>query len=302
MRIPNRTLILLGAIVLVAAAAVPASGAEGTDAITGVPCAMCHDVLSQEFVNNPHASVAFQRSREAVGKTVCEVCHGNGDKHMDEGGDPSLIQVPAGEASQKLCLTCHADQLHTSMMASGVHAAAKVYCTDCHKVHQGAGVPRARLLRNGPDDLCASCHPAQAASFRKPFAHRLGAGGMDCATCHDPHSGAESGEASLRLGRTGDGPCVTCHTEKRGPFVFPHVNGVAGNCMSCHEPHGSSNPKRLIRARVAQLCLECHSDLPGTTLGSQPPSFHDLRSPRYQNCTTCHVAVHGSNSSPALLR
>ena len=58
----------------------------------------------------------------------------------------------------------------------------------------------------------------------------------------------------------------------------------------------------LKRARVDQLCLECHSLFDGATLGSQPPSFHDLRSPRYQNCTTCHVMVHGSNASPLLLK
>jgi predicted CXXCH cytochrome family protein len=72
--------------------------------------------------------------------------------------------------------------------------------------------------------------------------------------------------------------------------------------MSCHEPHGSTNPMALTRPRVDQLCLECHSLIEGGTFGSQPPSFHDLRSPRYRNCTTCHVAVHGSNTSPMLLK
>jgi DmsE family decaheme c-type cytochrome len=104
------------------------------------------------------------------------------------------------------------------------------------------------------------------------------------------------------LTRTGELPCFGCHAEKRGPFVFEHVTGVAGDCLSCHEPHGSSNPKELVRARVDRLCLECHSTLSAETLGSQPPSFHNLSLPRYQNCTTCHVAVHGSNLSPALLK
>jgi predicted CXXCH cytochrome family protein len=84
--------------------------------------------------------------------------------------------------------------------------------------------------------------------------------------------------------------------------VFPHTGGVAGDCQSCHEPHGSNNGKMLIRASVDQLCLECHTTAPAGTLGSMQPSFHDLRSPRYRNCTTCHIAVHGSNSSPMLLK
>jgi DmsE family decaheme c-type cytochrome len=123
---------------------------------------------------------------------------------------------------------------------------------------------------------------------------------MECASCHDPHG--RRGDNALKRTRADELPCVSCHAEKRGPFVFSHVTGVAGDCMSCHEPHGSSNPKQLIRARVDQLCLECHSTLNASTLGSQPPSFHNIRLPRYQNCTTCHVAVHGSNRSPALLK
>ena len=32
-----------------------------------------------------------------------------------------------------------------------------------------------------------------------------------------------------------------------------------------------------------------------TALGVVPPAFHDLRSPRFQNCTVCHQKVHGSH-------
>ena len=123
---------------------------------------------------------------------------------------------------------------------------------------------------------------------------------MSCTSCHDPHGIARAG--ALKPTRGGELPCLSCHAEKRGPFVFNHVNGVAGDCLTCHESHGSSNPKRLIRARVDLLCLECHSPITPGVLGSQPPSFHDLRVPRYRNCTTCHTAVHGSNRSPALLK
>jgi DmsE family decaheme c-type cytochrome len=156
------------------------------------------------------------------------------------------------------------------------------------------------MLAAEPSDLCADCHSSEARSFAKPFGHELDRGGMRCIACHDPHGGP--GEQSLKVDRSGESACVSCHAEKRGPFVFPHVSGVTGTCLSCHEPHGSSNPMALTRARVDQLCLECHSTVEHTTLGSQPPSFHDMRSPRYQNCTTCHVMVHGSNTSPLLLK
>ena len=103
---------------------------------------------------------------------------------------------------------------------------------------------------------------------------------------------------------------MSCHRDKRGPHVFPHVASTFAarmdsgrNCMTCHEPHGSNNPKMLIRATTRQLCMECHSSTTSTNaIGSTPPAFHNLNDPRFQHCTTCHVAVHGSNRSPALLK
>jgi hypothetical protein len=56
----------------------------------------------------------------------------------------------------------------------------------------------------------------------------------------------------------------------------------------------------LAKSQVMFVCLECHSNLPTTagkaagTLGGVPPAFHDLRSPRFQNCTICHQKIHGS--------
>jgi predicted CXXCH cytochrome family protein len=77
-------------------------------------------------------------------------------------------------------------------------------------------------------------------------------------------------------------------------------------CVACHEPHGSANARMLIRPQVRQVCLECHANLPTapakTVIGVVPPAFHDLRSPRYQNCTVCHQKIHGSYVDRNLLR
>jgi nitrate/TMAO reductase-like tetraheme cytochrome c subunit len=60
----------------------------------------------------------------------------------------------------------------------------------------------------------------------------------------------------------------------------------------------------LNRSAITALCLECHSrSLTATTvITSQPPSFHNLNSPTYQNCTTCHVMIHGSNFDRLFLK
>ncbi len=258
-------------------------------AATDEDCAMCHDDVAESWSLTPH-------SLDRADAPTCESCHGDGDRHIEEGGDPEYIMVPRGVDGARTCQSCHSD-LHSAFEGGEVHLARGVACESCHRVHPEEP-PRQALLVAAPNDLCADCHPRAVRSFERPYGHQLGRAGLDCIACHNPHGGP--GERSLRVDRSGDSACVSCHSDLRGPYVFPHVHGVSGDCMSCHEPHGSSNPHALTRSRVDQLCLECHSPIGSGTLGSQPVSTHDLRSPRWRNCTVCHVAVHGSNTSPTL--
>jgi DmsE family decaheme c-type cytochrome len=284
---------VLGLAVLVCAGAAWAADPPDAAATAFSGCSECHDTVAAAFASNPHARTATKPGDKAI----CESCHGDGAAHAAE-GDAALIKVPKGSAGAGTCLSCHQGGLDYSVSGRGAHATARVYCGECHAVHNQDPTTPA-LLRTRGSEPCMSCHPDAAHQFDRPYAHKLGDNAMTCASCHDPHGGR--GEKSVKQTRAGELVCVGCHTDKRGPFVYPHVNDVAGDCMTCHQPHGSVNEKRLIRSRVDQLCLECHTGTTGT-LGSQPPSLHDMRSPRYQNCTTCHTAVHGSNSSPLLLK
>jgi DmsE family decaheme c-type cytochrome len=281
--------------------AAPAATAPAHAPAAPMSCGDCHADESKAFRTNAHGHGKVQG--DAIPNAVCESCHGDGKAHAEAGGDKALIFTPRGRAgADKSCLVCHDILTDRISRHAGMHAnSAAVNCLTCHSMH--ASEPRSpHLLAKRQLDLCASCHATQAASFRgRPFAHRLGRGGTECSSCHEPHG--RPGAESLRMTVTGELPCLSCHFEKRGPFAFPHAAGVAGgDCLTCHEAHGSSNPKMLKRATVAQLCIECHSPLTGNTLGSQPPSFHNLNLPRYQNCTTCHIAVHGSNRDPQLLK
>jgi DmsE family decaheme c-type cytochrome len=264
-------------------------------------CANCHD-QTKTFAGNPHARAFLRQTPAAHPDAACTSCHGDGQKHAEEGGDKGLIRGLHGAAGAKFCLTCHDKATdHSSFGAGSTHANnATVNCLSCHSIHTPDS-KSGKLLAKAPGALCQTCHASQSASIRsKPYTHRLDRGGMTCLDCHNPHG--RPGGGSLAMTRAGEPPCLTCHSEKRGPFVYEHVNGIAGNCLSCHQPHGSSNPKMLQWAQVSQLCLSCHSRTNSNTMGSQPPSIHDLTLPRYRNCTTCHVAVHGSNLSPRLLK
>lgn len=286
----------------------PEPVAEAAPAAEEAPapsCSDCHD-QAKAFVTNPHARGAVTGG--VVANDVCATCHGDGAEHIAEGGDKSKISVPRGRAgADDTCMLCH-DVANQRMTRHGIHANSEaVNCLTCHSIHSPD--PRSPHLVAKPQlALCGSCH-TQAASMRnKPYAHRLDRGGMTCSSCHEPHGRPAKGERSLamtghlRTTAAGEAPCLSCHVEKRGPFVFAHGGLETAECTTCHEVHGSSNPKQLRRATVQQVCLECHSATATATLGSQPPSFHNLSLPRYQNCTTCHVAVHGSNRDPQLLK
>jgi DmsE family decaheme c-type cytochrome len=271
--------------------------AYGEETAATARCSDCHD-QAKAFVSNPHAR--GQVVKGDIENAVCETCHGDATEHMKT-GDKEKISVPRGrKGADETCAMCHDLTSNKRSHRMGFHAnSSAVNCLSCHSVHQSKQEP---LLAKAGTQLCATCH-SQAASLRnRPYTHRMNGGGMECTTCHEAHG--RPGKDNLKQTATGESVCVGCHNDKRGPFVFAHGGAAAGECTTCHEPHGSSNPRQLKRAAVAQLCLECHSPGFGTThtLGSQPPAFHNLTQARYQNCTTCHTAIHGSHRSPQLLK
>lgn len=269
-------------------------------------CSDCHDE-AKVFATNPHAR--GQTTKGAVPSDVCAMCHGGDLTEHAQTGDPTKVTKPVGvKGANETCLMCHDITTDRISRKNGMHAnSAAVNCLTCHSIHH----PDARsphLVAQPQLELCGTCH-TQSSSFRnKPYRHRLDRGGMQCSSCHEPHGRPSVTVRSmamtdpLRPTHAGEAPCLNCHADKRGPFVFPHGAMAVGDCIACHEVHGSVNPKQLRRGNVWQLCIECHSPITSNTLGSQPPSFHNLTSPRYRNCTTCHVAVHGSNRDPQLLK
>lgn len=250
-------------------------------------CLDCHDGMASER--------AYSHQPEL--KVYCVSCHIADDEeyetHLDE-PDDNLLNVPRGDAMAAVCANCH----QSASSAQALHSEAGLNCNDCHQVHSEEGFNPHFLIKSSIQETCDTCHQEVRTAMAKPFTHPMNEGGMTCASCHDPHG---ANEGALREERPGEMVCMTCHTDKQGPFVFEHVSDFVGDCRSCHETHGSSNPAHLTRTRVAQLCLECHSMTPDL-LGSQPPSRHDLTLPRYQNCTVCHITIHGSNRSPMLLK
>jgi DmsE family decaheme c-type cytochrome len=263
-------------------------------------CAVCHEDVNNAFMKTPHGILEKSKKLKEDGHS-CESCHGSGSEHADSGGEKAKIfsfKTSAPAQQQERCMKCHAVQAtHAGSEVSAHARKGGPTCLECHSIHTGTGMTR--LLIKPPLKLCLGCHSEQESQFRRPFHHKVLEGGMGCVSCHQPHGGSLTGQ--LKSADAKKIPCTRCHTDKSGPFVYDHPADTMGECQSCHEPHGSSNPKMLVRSTVAALCLECHSFTPNVP-GSQPPSVHNLNSARFQNCTTCHVKIHGSNSSRLFLK
>jgi DmsE family decaheme c-type cytochrome len=267
-------------------------------------CQICHEDIFKAFAGNPHHAVETNKKRGWEGR-ACESCHGGALKHT-ESADAVDIRNPeklAAAAADKICLGCHLNQpTHAGRLESS-HARDLVACTSCHRVH--AGGPEGMVVRApaAVNQQCAGCHANVWAQFQKPFHHRLPEQAMSCVDCHNPH-GSIRRAATQAFGANEPG-CFNCHGDKRGPFTYEHAPVRFEGCAACHEPHGSANPRMLARQEARLVCLECHANLPNVKTGVAgvvPPAFHNLLSPRYQNCTVCHQKIHGSYVDRNLLK
>lgn len=270
-------------------------------------CAACHEDVAKAYAKNPHHALDANKKRGWEGRS-CEGCHGPGAKHAESASAEDIInpkKLPARDADKR-CLSCHLNQPTQVGRINSGHALSQVPCTACHEIHAtGQDRLQTKYLRTVRlNEHCASCHTPVWAEFQKPHRHRVQEGAVACTDCHNPHGSFNA--RNQKTANANEPGCFKCHSDKRGPFIFQHAPVRNEPCSMCHEAHGSANPRMLTRAQVGFQCLECHSNIQAgagsATLGGVPPAFHDLRSPRYQNCTVCHQKIHGSNVNKAFLR
>ena len=75
----------------------------------------------------------------------------------------------------------------------------------------------------------------------------------DCSLCHDDGSQRVFGAGGMNM----EIPelCFECHQDDRKLYVHGPV--AVGECLFCHDPHGSSNEK-LLKKPIPVLCFQCH--------------------------------------------
>ena len=254
-------------------------------------CTSCHAEQEKSYVDSPHGKSSDPRTPAALHQ--CETCHGPGETQVDDPAVNTSIRKFAKMAPREVnavCLSCHTGGPHAAWQGSP-HDTRSLACTTCHSVHASKS-DTAHLKTTTEVQLCATCHKVQAAKMQRASHMPLPEGHMQCSSCHTPHG--STNVKQLKVGNWVNESCVSCHTEKRGPFLFEHAAGRE-SCITCHDPHGSSND-RLLVAKVPMLCQRCH-------IGTRHPStiYDNLtiqaKSVRVtgRGCVNCHSQIHGSN-------
>ncbi len=308
-------------------------------------CYTCHDEKNTRAVvhdpvaegdclscHSPHGSDEPKLLEEPAG-SLCETCHDQNDeaavsKHGPVSGgeciachNPHESDLPRllKQRSPELCLGCHEEQQAQTKLSS-VHDAFEDDCLNCHEPHAASNSP---LLSDAVPQLCFDCHDDIEDSVdNMSTVHEPLNDEASCLSCHSPHA---SDSATL-LDEEPPDLCFNCHDrranekiraveEKVRRGVHVHPPAADGECVDCHEPHGSDVQHLLSSAfpgghyavgdvSTFALCFDCHDeDLLNAKSTTTATEFRDgdrnlhyvhVNREKGRSCVLCHDA-HGSD-------
>jgi len=276
-----------------ATAAAPAPTKPGY--VGAETCKGCHEEAFNKFAHTRMGRIFLKQARNDKEATGCETCHGPGEAHASAGGGKGVgglitfaknDKTPV-EKRNAVCLSCHTKGARLFWQGSA-HESRDVACTNCHKVMEDVS-PKNQLAKETVIDTCGTCHLQKRAQQMRSSHMPLREGKMTCTSCHNPHGTVTN--ALLKETST-NATCYTCHTEKRGPFLWTHPP-VQENCANCHDPHGS-NHEAMLKMFKPRLCQQCHVE----TRHPTSPYGRDTGSLKFvlgRACVDCHAHIHGSN-------
>ncbi len=286
------------------AAGKPASAAADGDYVGTETCVTCHEDQGKRLASTPMGK-AFAHPHTDAEKLGCESCHGPGKAHVESGGTKETVAVRFTKDStntvdekNQSCLGCHSNGDRMFWKGSS-HESRALACVDCHVGHPAAeprklsadGRYNAPLTdvhgtKKSQPELCLNCHQMRRAQLQRSSHMPYREGKVTCTNCHNPHG---SPNPKQLIQATVNENCLSCHTERRGPFLFEHPP-VVENCANCHDPHGSSNPQ-LLKVRMPRVCDSCHVTSRHPTQAQPLGSIKNFN----RGCTNCHSEIHGTN-------
>lgn len=195
--------------------------------------------------------------------------------------------IEAKELKTETCLMCHTDKKEGKY----VHAAIAMGCEACHQASSKDNKTTITLMATG-GDLCMACHEVSKEDvMHQPYQEH------QCLVCHDPHSSnfvAHTREAAnslcfqCHLKRPIKGDTLTlaggiqvpskeveqapkielgASRQSGHPWVGHPVGGRPDpvhpgekmSCLSCHQPHASTQDNLIIASKKGpNVCDKCH--------------------------------------------
>ncbi|MGE5492472.1 MAG: DmsE family decaheme c-type cytochrome [Actinomycetota bacterium] len=209
------------------------------------------------------------------GDAKCTGCHDESDEPTPSMLDlhPSVLAIGKTRHGTKAdgrtptCTDCHGDsEKHMNYKGSEKPPKPDRWFSGKTKTDVEA--------RNG---ACLSCHEdAKRANWR---ASKHAGQDVACTSCHSVHAAKDK----VRDKRSQPQVCFTCHKEQRAQADKPSHHPIPEGkmtCSDCHNPHGSTGPKALIKDSVNATCYTCHAEKRGPFVHNHPPVAED--------CANCH--------------
>jgi DmsE family decaheme c-type cytochrome len=212
------------------------------------------------------------------GDARCTRCH-------DEGDDYPVLAIGQTRHGVKAdgrtpsCTSCHGESDRHANKPSDVVERPKP-----DVVFRGKG----KSVADSQNHQCLACHETGKRLHWAGSKHQ--SEDLACTSCHAVHTPHDKVLAKA----TQPEVCFNCHKTERGQVNrISHHPILEGKvvCSDCHNPHGSTGPKLLVKDSVNDTCYTCHAEKRGPFLWEHAPVTDD--------CTNCHTP-HGSTNSPLL--
>jgi predicted CXXCH cytochrome family protein len=219
------------------------------------------------------ASASTEKQQPAEEFTTnCAACHTEfqmtweSGAHGQAGKDPIFVDEWTKQGKPGACLVCHTTGYDP---ATATYEADGVTCQACHGPVP-SDHPKTPMPIDRSTDLCGRCHSDTRFGWQDWKVSTHYQRGMDCTTCHDPHSASLKKIASP-LGeesKTDDvsALCINCHQEHSMDFPYTSHNQKGVTCVDCHvnhientDPAAHTVPDHSFNANL-DSCNTCHAD------------------------------------------
>ena len=214
--------------------------AKGAKYVGMDTCTACHEDEAKEFQLSTHARISIPGDETTA--QGCEMCHGPGSIHADNGGGKGTIINPRKQP--EVCFSCHLDK-KAEFRLPYRHPVLEGHmsCSDCHSAHGPEVRPWSTTTLKDINEACFKCHKEQ----RGPFVWEHEALREGCTTCHKVHGSIQD---KMLIARDSN-LCLRCHTQTDYPRMGKNSHSgriPSGTCFSagCHVGvHGSNFDEHL---------------------------------------------------------